>query len=51
MGLDDITIFNANGGNKLSLINNEQKNSTEIEYLLGNESDFLVMYSLNRNQK
>ena len=50
MGLDDITIFNANGGNKLSL-NNEQKNSTGIEYLLGNESDFLVIYSLNRNQK
>jgi len=44
MGLYDITIFNATGGNKLSF-NKEQKMRTETEY------SSLVLYSLNRNQK
>lgn len=50
MGLYDITILNATGGNQLSL-NKEQKMRAEIEYLLENEYGLLVIYSLNRNQK
>ena len=50
MGLYDITILNATGGNQLSL-NKEQKMRAEIEYLLESEYGLVVIYSLNRNQK
>jgi hypothetical protein len=50
MGLYDITISNAIGGNNLSF-NKEQKKRTETDYLLKNEYSFLAVYSLNRNQK
>jgi hypothetical protein len=50
MGLYDITIINATGGNKLSF-NKEQRMRLETEDLLENEYGLLVVYSLNRNQK
>lgn len=50
MGLYDITIINAIGGNKSSF-DKEQRKRTEIEYLLKNRLSPLVIYSLNRNQK
>lgn len=43
MGLYDITILNATGGNQLSL-NKEQKMRAEIEYLLENMSTVSWLY-------
>lgn len=51
MGLYDITIINAIGGNKLSFDKQRTEMRAGTEYSLENEYSLLVIYSLNRNQK